>query len=410
MRAWASSALSAPIGAAGRTRHFRPEPHAVSGSVRRPAGGLRPPPGQAQRLQRPDLLPLGGKPPPPGVLEDVIEREQVAEPDPGGGPRVRDSLQVQRAVQGLGGNAAEPGGGGKAIEFLLDAVAGPVAKSGPGAGHQGPDLGPKFFAGGIGRVRLAPKGGQQDRTVAPVRVAGSVAKFVQEGLVIALRVAESVLRRQDDPVVSQVVTGSVAGFVETVHAAGQQHELDPFLPRPGRSVPVPELREEQALGLIDVEKSGRALYRTILRRRGIKILGREARDACLVLGNPAPGGFDPGPGAPARVRVSLLDGPGEKMQSLDADVGLPGREALGPDPILGGVVALPGGLAVPELVEDPPGEGLQDRARFARWGSAAPVAYESHLFRERGSGNRVPRPENTRRRKPLSGSSLGVRC
>ena len=99
-------------------------------------------------------------------------------------------------------------------------MAGPVAESDPDAGHQGPDLGPKFFAGGIGRVRLAPKGGQQDRTVASVRVAGSVAEFVQEGLVIALRVAESVRRRQDDPVGSQVVTGSVSGFVETVHAAG----------------------------------------------------------------------------------------------------------------------------------------------------------------------------------------------
>ena len=60
------------------------------------------------------------------------------------------------------------------------------------------------------------------------------------------------------------------------------------------------------------------------------------------------------------------------MQSLDPDVGLPGREALGPDPTLGGVVPLPGGLAVPKLVEDPPGEGLQHRAGFARWGSAAP--------------------------------------
>ena len=475
------------------------------------------PPGQAQRLQRPDLLPLGGKPPRLGVIEDVIEREQAAEPDPGGGPGVRDALEVQCPVQGLGGDAARPGGGGKAVQGLLDAVAaseeaadeaqgpvapaaemgaelgagepaavaadqgdplglgtapaealqhvggrhrtrraqsgdrrgagrrgdaadpdprrlldagpaggrlggpllelassgeqglahapgvrggphqlpgigleeldpalgvdvpmaGPVAESDPGAGHQGPDLGPELFAGGIGRVRLAPKGGQQDRTVAPVRVAGSVTEFVQEGLIIALRAAESVRRRQDDPILSQMVTGSVSGFVETVHAAGQQHELDPFLPRPGRSVPVPELREEQALGLIDVEKSGRALYRAILRRRalrrlGIKILGREAEDARPVLGNPAAGGFDPGPGAPAGIRVSLLDGPAEKMQSLDAGVGLPGREALGPDPVLGGVVALPGGLAVAELVEDPPGEGLQHRARFGGWGSAAP--------------------------------------
>ena len=256
------------------------------------------PPGKAQRLQRPDLLPLGGKPPRLGVIEDVIEREQAAEPDPGGGPGVRDALQVQRPVQGLGGNATGPGGGGKAVQSLLDAVAateeaadeaqgpvapaaeagaelgagepstvpadqgdplglvpapaevlqhvggrrrprraqsgdrrgagrrddaadpdprrlldarpdrgwlggpllelassveqglahapgvgsgpdqlpgigldqldpalgvdvpmaGPVAKSDPDAGHQGPDLGPKFFAGGVGRVRLAPEG------------------------------------------------------------------------------------------------------------------------------------------------------------------------------------------------------------------------------------------------------------
>ena len=57
------------------------------------------------------------------VIEDVIKREQPAEPDPGGRPGVGDALQVQRAVQSLGGNAAEPGGGGKARHGLLDAVA-----------------------------------------------------------------------------------------------------------------------------------------------------------------------------------------------------------------------------------------------------------------------------------------------
>ena len=81
------------------------------------------PPGKAQCLQRPDLLPPGGKPPPPGVIEDVIEREQAVEPDPGGRPGVGDAIQAQRPVQGLGGDADESGGGGQAVEGLLDAVA-----------------------------------------------------------------------------------------------------------------------------------------------------------------------------------------------------------------------------------------------------------------------------------------------
>ena len=100
------------------------------------------------------------------------------------------------------------------------------------------------------------------------------------------------------------------------------------------------------------------------------------------------------------------------MQSLDPDVGLPGREALGPDPTLGGVVPLPGGLAVPKLVEDPPQSSLAGRRTPApggvrEVGVGGARACELHLFRSRGSGNRISRPENTPRRKPLSGPSLG---
>ena len=67
------------------------------------------------------------------------------------------------------------------------------------------------------------------------------------------------------------------------------------------------------------------------------------------------------------------------MQSMDPDVGLLGMEALGPDPALGGVVSLPRGLAVLELVENPQGEGLQDLAGCGGLGSAAPehVAHTS---------------------------------
>ncbi len=252
-----------------------------------------------------------------------------------------------------------------------------MAESDPDAGHQGPDLGPELLAGGIGRVGPAPKGGPQDRTVEPVRVAGPVAEFVQEGLIIALRVGESGGRRQDDPILSQVVTALVAGFVATVHAAGPEQALDSVVDRPGRLLPVPARREEQALGLLDVEKSVRAIFGAILcrgpfRRPGIKIPGWEAEDARPALGNPAPGSFDLGPGAPAGVRVSVLDGPAEKMQSLDPGVGLPGREAPGPGPALGGVVSLPRGSAVPELVENPPDEGLQELAGRGGWGSSAP--------------------------------------
>ena len=159
-------------------------------------------------------------------------------------------------------------------------MAGPVAESDPDAGHQGRDLGPELFAGGRGRVGPVPKGGGEDRAVQPVRVAGPVAEFVQEGLIIALCAGESVLRRQDDPVLSQAVAGLVAGFVATAHAAGLEHALDPFVDRPGRRGPVVAQREEQALNLHDVEKDAPALFgavrrRRALRRRGIKIPGRE---------------------------------------------------------------------------------------------------------------------------------------
>ena len=249
--------------------------------------------------------------------------------------------------------------------------------------------------------------------MAPARVAGPVAEFVQEGLIIALRAGELGGRRQDDPIVSQVVTGLVAGFVATVHAAGPEHTLDPVVDRPGRSVPVPAWREEQALGLLDVEKSGRALYRAILRRRalrrlGIKIPGREAEDARLVLGNPAPGGFDPGPGAPARVRVSLLDGPAEKMQSMD-----PGRRAAGKGnararsgPWRGSVVAK--GLGGSGAGGGSAGRRTPGAGGARGVGVVGARACESHLSRERGSGNRISWSENTPRRKPLSGSSLGA--
>lgn len=204
-----------------------------------------------------------------------------------------------------------------------------------------------------------------------------MAEFVKKGLVIALRASEPVLRRQDDPILSQVVAGLVAGFVATADAAGRQQALDPVVDRPGRRSPIIAQREEQARGLLDVEKDTLALFGAVLcwrslRRRGIKIPGREGKDTRLVLGNPAPGGFDPVPGAPAGVRVSPLGGPAEKVQSLDPGVELSGREALGPDPVLGGLVLLSGRPAVAELAEDPPDEGLQDRAGFGLWDSAAP--------------------------------------
>ena len=199
-----------------------------------------------------------------------------------------------------------------------------------------------------------------------------MAEFVKKGLIIALCVDESVLLRQDDPVLSQAVAGLVAGFVAAADAAGFEHALDPFVYLPGRRVPVIALREEQAPGLHDVEKSGRDLFGAVLRRRGIKVPGREGEDARPVLGNPAPGGFDPVPGAPAGIKISPLGGPAEKVQSLDPVVGLAGRKAFGPDPVLGGLLLLPGGPAVAELAEDPPDEGLQDRPGFGAWDSAAP--------------------------------------
>ena len=104
---------------------------------------------ESRGLQGGQLFHFGGPPRLVRVFEDVIEREEPADPDPGrGGAGMGDVLHAQRPVEPAAGNAADPGGGGKAVERFLDAVAaaeeaadepqGPVAP----AVEVGAELGP----------------------------------------------------------------------------------------------------------------------------------------------------------------------------------------------------------------------------------------------------------------------------